>query len=211
MTGDTRSKAGRAVAAVLGVAFLVSALTGRADVLVRPWFTWVLIATGLALIAVAVWSPPAISAGATFALLLPVAVGLGLTPRVVGRVSNGEVGTASLSQRFGDPSNPLLSGKGGNVTLLQVRVAEQQVGRVYLAGRTVTLEAKVSGLRELSRSVIVCCAADARSLKLKEAGAPLPDTGTWVRVRGKLTAGNSGVVLVASKVTPIKVPSEPFL
>jgi hypothetical protein len=211
VSGEAPSKAGRAVAAVLGIAFLVSALSGRADVLVRPWFTWVLIATGLALIAVAVWSPPAISAGATFALLLPVAVGLGLTPRVVGRVSNGEVGTASLSQRFGDSSNPLLSGKGGNVTLLEIRVAEQQVGAVYLSGRRVTTEAKVSGDRELSRSVIVCCAADARTLKLTEAGAPLPDSGTWVRVSGRLAASKSGVVLVASKVAPIGVPSEPFL
>ena len=206
-----RGNRGRIVAALLGVAFIVSPLTGRSGLLVRPWFDVVMVITGVVLIAVACLSRPSISAGAAFMLLLPLAVGLGLTPKVVGRISNDTTGGSALGERFGDPSNPLVSGKGGRVTLLQIRLAEEQVGGVYLSGRHVSVEAKVGGPNELERSVIVCCAADARTVTLPTSGATLPRSGTWVRVSGKLVPRGSKTILRATKVERIGVPSGPFL
>ena len=201
----------RAAGAVLAVAFVATALTGRAQLLVRPWFVPILLATGLVVGLAVARTHVRLTPAAAFALLLPVAVGVSLTPAVVSHASQGAANVSDLASRIGDPANPLLAGKGGNVTLLQILLAEQQLGGVQLAGRPVTIEAIVAGPRSLERSVIVCCAADAQTVSMAEAGAPLPKVGSWVRVTGALTPVGTGVVLAARNVTKIATPSEPFL
>src|SRR5205823_3939140 len=127
-----------------------------------------------------------LSRSGAIALLAPVAVGLTLTPAVVGRVSTGPADLSTLTHRIGDASNPLVAGRGGPVTLLQILFAVQQVGGVALAGRPVTVDGIASGQRTLSRSVIVCCAADAQSISIAETGVVLPGGRHWVRVTGHL-------------------------
>jgi hypothetical protein len=201
----------RASTALLGAGFVVAGLTGRAQLLVRPWFVLILVATGVLLILAAAKGTRLLSTRSTYALLLPVAVGATLTPAIVSHASQGSANVANLSARLGDPGNPLLAGKGGNVTLLQILLAEKQEGGVALAGRPVTVEAIVVGQHRLERSVIVCCAADAQTVSLTESGTALPRSGSWVRVSGALTSVGNTVVLDARVVTRIPTPSEPFL
>jgi hypothetical protein len=198
-------------AVVAGAALVALVVMGRATLLVRPWFAPILVGTGVLVAAAAVRHRVELSRRAMVLLLAPVAVGVSLSPSVVGQVSQGAADPATLTQRLGDPANPLLAGKGGDVTLLQILLAEQQIGGVALAGRPVSLEAIVSGQHRLSRSVIVCCAADAQSVSVDETGAALPAKKTWVRVTGRLATRGDRTVLAATDVTPIPTPANPFL
>lgn len=202
---------GTAAAVTAGAALIALALTGRATLLVRPWFAPILLGTGVLIGAAALRHRVDLSRRGAVLLLAPVAVGLSLSPSVVGQVSQGTADPASLTQRLGDPANPLLAGRGGDVTLLQILLAEQQIGGIALAGRTVTVEAIVAGPHQLIRSVIVCCAADAQSVSVTEVGAALPASKTWVRATGTLAAHGDKTVLDVSSVTRIPTPANPFL
>jgi hypothetical protein len=203
--------AARATAVLLGLVFVASVVTGRSGLLVRPWFDVVLVGTGVVILIVAWNGVPSLSPAAMFLLLLPIAVALSVTPKVAGRISAGSNDLTGLGSRIGDSANPLARGRGGNVNLLQIRLAEQQVGSVYLSGRPVTVEARVTGPREVGRPAIVCCAADARLITLPVTGAKLPKKDSWVRLSGKLQARGTETVLHVAKVEPIKTPSEPFM
>ena len=205
------TRTGRAVAGLLAVALLGAVLTKRAELLVRPWFAWVFVATALLLAAVVVRTRIRVSPASAALLLLPVAVGVTLTPVLASRVSAGTAQPTTLAARIGDGSNPLLGGGGGAVTLLQILLAEQQVGGVALAGRLVQVEAVVGADHTLTRSVIVCCAADAQTVDLPESGPDLGPTGRWVRVTGRLAPVGTQLVLAATSVTTIPTPAEPFL
>ena len=205
------TRRGTVAATVAGAALVALVLTGRATLLVRPWFAPVLLATGLLVAVAALRHRVNLSRPGVVLLLAPVAVGLTLTPSVVGQVSQGTADVATLTQRLGDPANPLLAGKGGDVTLLQILLAEQQIGGVALAGRSVTVEAIASGPHQLSRSVIVCCAADAQLVSVPETGTTLPAKKVWVRVTGTLAAKGDKTVLEATNVTSIPTPANPFL
>lgn len=202
---------GTAAVAAAGLALVALVLTGRATLLVRPWFAPVLLGAGVLVVVAALRHRVELSRRGVVMLLAPVAVGLALSPSVVGQVSQGAADPATLTQRLGDPANPLLAGKGGNVTLLQILLAERQIGGVALAGRTVSVEAIVSGTHRLSRSVIVCCAADAQSVSVAETGAALPAAKTWVRVTGRLATRGDTTVLAATRITKIATPANPFL
>lgn len=201
----------RLILAALGVAFVTLAVSGRAVLFVRPWFVAGLVVTGLVVLLVAWRERPSVSPSTALLLMLPVAAGLTLTPSLVGRIPQGPATTSSLAARIGDAPNPLVAGRGGDVTLLQIMLAEQQLGGVYLAGRSVTVVATVAGPRTLSRSAIVCCAADARRIALSEVGASLPRVGVWVRVSGRLALRGQKVILDAATVARIPSPADPFL
>jgi hypothetical protein len=205
------NRLGRPVAAVIAVAFAAAVVTGRADLLVRPWFVWAFAATGALLGLVALRSRVDMSARAAAALMLPVAVGITLTPALASRGAQDAVLSAAPATRIGDGSNPLVQGSGGAVTLLQILQAEQQVGGVLLAGRPVQVDAIVAGPHLLERSVIVCCAADAQRIAVDEQGPVLSPAGHWVRVAGHLGAAGTQTLIVAASVTPIPTPADPFL
>ena len=207
----TSARAGRLVGSLLAAALVAAVATRRAELLVRPWFTWVLLATAALIAALVVRSRIRLTATSTALLLLPLAIGATLTPALAGRASSGVAPTAALGARIGDGANPLLEGRGGNVTLLQILLAEQQVGGVPLAGRSVQVEAIAADTHLLNRSVIVCCAADAQTIALPEQGPALGPRGHWVRVTGHLAEVGTRVVLVATAVAPIPTPAEPFL
>lgn len=205
------SVSARVAALVVAAGLAADALSGRAALLVRPWFVPVLLATALLAGWAAARMRDRLSPGAAFLLLLPVVVGASITPGVASRAAQASGAASSISARLGDRANPLLAGAGGHVTLLQILLAEQQIGNVALSGRDVTVEAMADGAHTLRRSAIVCCAADGQSITVGEAGPKLPARGTWVRVRGTLTAQGNRLVLTATRVDRIPTPSDPFL
>lgn len=203
--------ASRLVAGLLSAALVAGVVTRRSDLLVRPWFSWVLIGTALMLAAVAVRAKVSLSPRAAAALLLPLAVGVTLTPALASRATQDATLSTTPAARIGDGANPLVDGRGGNVTLLQILQAEQQVGGVLLAGRAVEVDAIVDGPHRLERSVIVCCAADAQRIAVNTQGIPLSPNGHWVHVTGHLGTVGTQTVIVATSVRPISTPADPFL
>jgi len=201
----------RWAAAALSAGLLVDAVTGRAELLVRPWFVPVLAAAGVALAAAAVRARGRMPLSGFLALLVPIAIGATLTPAVAGNAARASSTAATITSRLGDPSNPLLNGAGGHVTLLQILLAEQQGGGVVLSGRAVTVEAMAAGPHRLERSAIVCCAADAQAITLDETGPALPHPGTWVRVDGVLATVGDKTVLDVRHIVRIPTPTDPFL
>lgn len=205
------SRYGQWTLAALGTALIVCALSGRALLFVRPWFLLAVLGTGVVVLVVAWRGQAVVSPSAGVMLMLPLVAGLTLTPTLVGQASQGSVSASALAGRIGDGPNPLVDGRGGNVTLLQVLLAEQQVGGVYLAGRSISVVAIVRGPHELGRSAIVCCAADARTIALSASGTALPEVGTWVRVTGRLTMRGQRLILDAQDIQSVPTPTDPFL
>ena len=204
-------KHARVITGLLAVAFAGAVVTGRADLLVRPWFGWALLGTAVLLSAVAVRTKVTLSPRATAALLLPLAVGVTLTPALASRATQDAILSTTPATRIGDGHNPLVNGRGGEVTLLQILQAEHQIGGVLLAGRQVQVDAIVDGPRRLERSVIVCCAADAQRIAVGVTGISLSPNGHWVRVTGHLAASGTQTVIVATSVRQIPTPADPFL
>ena len=200
----------RVALAALGAAFVLGALTGRGALFVRPWFVPVLLGTGAVLLLVAWRGTVRMAPGTAVVLLVPVLVGLALPPAVAGRITTFAGTGTPVQARLGDGSNPLLAGRGGDVTILQVVLAEQQVGAVYLDGRDVRVDGVVDSGNRLTRLVMVCCAADARPVSIAVRGS-LPSKGTWVRVTGRLSAAGGGLSLQAQDVVTIPTPENPFL
>lgn len=201
----------RVITGALAVAFLAAVVTKRADLLVRPWFGWALVGTAGLLAAVALRTKLAMSPRATAALLLPLAVGLTLTPSLASRATQDATLSTTPAARIGDGNNPLVNGRGGQVTLLQILQAEQQVGGVLLAGRQVEVDAIADGPNRLERSVIVCCAADAQRIAVAVKGKSLSPNGHWVHVTGRLGTSGTQTVIIATSVRTIPTPADPFL
>lgn len=196
--------------ALMGAALVLAALSGRAGLYVRGYFVPVLAVTGVVLLVLAWRRPPHLSRRAWAVLGLPVVVAVGIGPHQAAALSQGQL-SGGFGARLGDGPNPLLSGRGGPVTLLQVELAAEQLGPVALLGRQVSVVAEVASPSSVQRLVMVCCAADARPVSLQVAEAHLPPTGRWVEIDGRLSAANGMVVLDGASVRSIPVPSEPIL
>jgi uncharacterized membrane protein YcgQ (UPF0703/DUF1980 family) len=81
-----------------------------------------------------------------------------------------------------------------------------------LADRNVILEGfstpSPSGGWNLTRLVIVCCAADALAIEVHVDGVPDPGTSTWAPVTGRWQAGSARVPAIqAAQVTITQQPS----
>lgn len=204
----------RAVQILTGVALLTAVLTGRIALFVRPWFIPVVAGTGVLLVVAALRTREngRLTFAASGLVLLPLLAGASLTPDLVGRMPppGAESAGAAIESRLGETHNPLLAGAGGEVTLLQVSLAERRLGAAALDGRAVVLEAMVADGQQLSRLVMVCCAADARPVTLRASG-PLPPAGSWVRAAGTLTADGNVLVLQLDAAYPIDTPKDPLL
>lgn len=200
-----------AVTAALGTGLFVAALSGRAGLFVRGYFVPVLAVTGMGLCAIAWLRPPRLSRLAALTLALPLVAGLTLGPSEAAHVSQGII-SGGLGARLGDGANPLLSGAGGSVSLLQVVLAEDQVGASALVGRHISVEAQVAGPHLVQRLVMVCCAADARPVTLATGGVRLPPAGTWVRLSGALSVSHDGAALLdIGQLQQIPTPGNPIL
>ena len=210
MTATRRWPAAVLVGA-LAAAFVAGVLTGRAPLFVRPWFTPVMATTGLVLAGVALRAGQRVRAEIAALVLVPVVVALALPAGVVGRAASTTASASDIGARLGDGDNPVLAGRRPDVTLLDIVLAERKVGGVYLAGRPVVVEAMVGPGPVLTRSVMVCCAADARPVSVPVRGAAVPAVSTWVRVRGRLAAEGNRLVVQADRVERIGTPSRPLL
>ena len=205
-----RSRSSRLVVGALGAGLIAAVASGRAGLYVRGYFVPVLAATGVALLVLSWVRPPHLSRSAWAVLLLPMVVAAGIGPRQAASVSQGQL-SGGLGARLGDGPNPLLDGRGGPVTLLQIDLAAEQVGPVALMGREVVVDAEVASPSSVERLVMVCCAADARPVTLRVQGAHLPAVGTWVALHGRLSASGGNVVLTPQAVRTIPVPAAPIL
>jgi hypothetical protein len=204
------SRSSRLVVAALGAGLVAAAGSGRAGLYVRGYFVPVLAGTGAGLLVLA-WlraSRPSPRAGAV--LLLPLVVAIGIGPRQAASVSQGQL-SGGLGARLGDGPNPLLAGRGGPVTLLQIDLAAEQIGPVALMGREVVVDAEVASPSSVERLVMVCCAADARPVTLTVHGAHLSAPGNWVELQGRLSASGGDVALTVDHARSIPVPAAPIL
>lgn len=204
-------RVGRLAPCLLGPGLLASVVFGRDQLFVRPWFAPVLVVTALALALLAIRSGVETSPTTTAVLLLPLVVGVSLSPGLVGRAQTGADGPAVVQTRIGEGQNRVLDDAGEEVSILDVVLAERQVGGVALDGRGVSVEGFVVAESRISRYVMACCAADARPVTLDVVGGELPPEGTWVRVRGFLRSEGADMVLRPQTVTAIPTPARPFL
>lgn len=198
---------------VTGVMFGAIAVTAMGAHLVRGWFLPVVGVTGVAILWCAKPAASRTGIAGSLVLLLPVAAWLGVVgqqPDVSGAPSAVSADSVGLQRRLGDAANPLLEGKGGSVSVLQVLLAVSQVGPAALDGRQVEIVGVSDGRSSISRLAMVCCIADARRMPLGVRGA-LPPAGGWVRVTGRLQAKDSSVVLVAEHASSVPTPSRPVL
>ncbi len=107
------------------------------------------------------------------------------------------------------------------LTLTEFTARVRQDEERSLAGRTVVMQGFVTpradGTWDLSRLLIACCAADARTLTVTVHGAAAPPADTWVRVTGAWhpggTFGTAGaaVALDVTEVVPTPAPPLPYL
>lgn len=204
-----RVAAGMAV----GLLFVVAAVSGMGAHLVRGWFLPVMAVTGLIVLACVPEAARRTTATGALLLLLPIGAWIGVVgqqPDVSSAPPVLAADGSTLGARLGDASNPLLSDRGGDVTVLQVMLAVAERGPAALDGRAVTVTAVSDGRGSISRLAMVCCIADARRVPLAVRGA-LPSNGLWVRVTGHLRVDGSSVVLVADKVHVIGTPDRTVL
>jgi hypothetical protein len=196
--------------AALGLALVAGSLFGRSQLFVRGYFIPVLAVTGIGLVLVAWLRPPRLSRLAVLTLGLPLVAGLAMGPSQAAHVNQGIL-SGGLGARLGDGANPLLSGGGGPVSVLQVALAEEQIGASALVGRQVSLEAQVAGAHLVERLVMVCCAADARPVTLATSGSRLPPNGSWVRASGTLSVGRGVIVFDIDRLARVATPANPIL
>ncbi|WP_175409640.1 TIGR03943 family putative permease subunit [Streptomyces sp. TRM64462] len=111
-----------------------------------------------------------------------------------------------------DRFDPLPSGDPVPLSLTDFIARAQQDEQRGLEGRTVLLEGFVTpgggGGWRVSRLVMSCCAADARSLTVAAYGAEAPPADTWVRVTGTWHA--PGAALDVATVERIPQPPVPY-
>lgn len=137
-------------------------------------------------------------AGPAWALALPILVLLAVAPPAIGANA-----VDSNSARAGNaPSRAaviadLPPGEKPEVSLLRVIQVAQPESGVDVEDRVVTvtgfLAPAVSGTGlDLARISILCCAADARTLRMHLVGAaPALAEGTWVQVEGTIAPGSA--------------------
>jgi hypothetical protein len=214
LAGKAAGHRARTVAvASVGLLFVAAAFTGTGGQVVRPWFLPVLGVAGALIVACAASVARQSTSTMALVVLLPLAAWLGVAgqqPAVSAAPLVAISADGGPQQRFGDRPNPLLSGPGGAVDILQVLVATSELGPAALDGKHVELTAVSDGSGSVSRLAMVCCIADARRVRLRVEGS-LPRKGQWVRVTGELRAGDSEIVLVAQRIQATRPPSRPVL
>jgi uncharacterized repeat protein (TIGR03943 family) len=161
-------------------------------------------------------------------LLLPLAVGLVVTPRVLGSGALGGEPVSSLLLTFAPGPAPApvampptprrpIDDTADLLAYLQ-EAGEAGVGqRVRALGSTLRSDTLGRGEFALLRYSIVHCVADARPVVLlvvAPLAPPLP-ADQWVEVDGVLgsreSAGGRLVTIAAERVTPVNEPPNPYL
>jgi len=165
--------------------------------------------------------------GLTYGLvLLPLALGLLVTPRALGSGALGGEGVAGLLLTFAPgsaapgaappPARPL-----ADVPDLLAYLRQAGIGGVGQRVRATGVVARSDALGTdevaLLRYVIAHCVADARPLALLVAGIPVAGSSPdqWVEVEGVLAVrerdGDRLVTIVAERMTVVEEPRNPYL
>jgi putative membrane protein len=159
-------------------------------------------------------------------VLVPLALGLLVTPRALGSGALGGESVAGLLLIFAPgaaapgaappPARPL-----ADVPDLLAYLRQAGIGgvgqRVRATGMVARSDALGADELVLLRYAIAHCVADARPLALLVAGAHAPGSAPdqWVEVEGVLAArereGDRLVTIVAERVTPVEEPRNPYL
>lgn len=202
--------ASRSVFALAGGGLIAAVVTDRGALFVRPWFLPVMLVAGVILVLASWATTHQLSASAASCLLLPLLVGVMIAPSRAADVFAADLTpSAELRPRLGEGDNPLLQG-ASQVTILDIALAEREVGRVLLVGRDVSVVGLVDDSDHISRPVMVCCAADARPVRLAVRGE-LGPPASWVRVSGKLAIRGGDLVLEPADIRQVPAPDRPFL
>ncbi|GAA2417436.1 TIGR03943 family protein [Streptomyces glaucosporus] len=128
--------------------------------------------------------------------------------------TSGDSGTAAEGMDFG----PLPAASPVPMTLTEFTLRVRQDRGQAVRGRSVRMTGFVTpdeggGGWHLTRIVFTCCAADARSVKVRIHGAPAPPANTWVSVTGTWHPGgilgtrSAAVALDARTVEEVPRPA----
>ncbi|XTP34040.1 TIGR03943 family putative permease subunit [Mycobacterium sp. TJFP1] len=137
--------------------------------------------------------------GIVWLLLVPVALLAFIVPPAIGPLTARTSVTAISTDVLRRPFPPLSDERAPEISLpdLLIRIAQDSAGTLDDRVVSVTGFTIKDGARtDLGRVVILCCAADAQLARIVLGGPAatsagnLPD-GTWVRVEGKVPAGQS--------------------
>jgi uncharacterized repeat protein (TIGR03943 family) len=141
-------------------------------------------------------------------LAIPILATL-IPPPALGASSIGRI--AALTMSAGTYTRPLRPGTP--VLTLSEFATRARYGHT-LTDRDVTLEGfsipSSSGGWNLTRLVIVCCAADALSVQVHVDGTADPGTNAWVRVTGRWEAGGGIPAIRAARLTVTQQPADPY-
>ncbi|MFN3003633.1 TIGR03943 family putative permease subunit [Mycolicibacterium wolinskyi] len=194
---------------LIGVSTAIIAATGAYTRYVKPSLLPYLVVTAVLLIALALAAivrdirghadshDHQHRPGVAWLLLIPIALLAFVVPPAIrpDAASVTEVSTDVLRRPF----PPLPDGAAPEVSLpdVLIRVAQDTAGTLDDRTITVTGFTMRDGDRtDLARVVIICCAADAQLARIRLSGPAAADVAsypenTWVRVEGKVPAGQS--------------------
>ncbi|MCV7290182.1 TIGR03943 family protein [Mycolicibacterium wolinskyi] len=194
---------------LIGVSTAIIAATGAYTRYVKPSLLPYLVATAVLLIALALAAivrdirghadshDHQHRPGVAWLLLIPIALLAFVVPPAIrpDAASVTEVSTDVLRRPF----PPLPDGAAPEVSLpdVLIRVAQDTAGTLDDRTITVTGFTMRDGDRtDLARVVIICCAADAQLARIRLSGPAAADVAsypenTWIRVEGKVPAGQS--------------------
>ena len=194
---------------LIGVSTAIISATGAYTRYVKPSLLPYLVATAVLLIALALAAivrdirghadshDHQHRPGVAWLLLIPIALLAFVVPPAIrpDAASVTEVSTDVLRRPF----PPLPDGAAPEVSLpdVLIRVAQDTAGTLDDRTITVTGFTMRDGDRtDLARVVIICCAADAQLARIRLSGPAAADVAsypenTWIRVEGKVPAGQS--------------------
>jgi uncharacterized repeat protein (TIGR03943 family) len=207
-----------------GVVFLKCWADGRLNILLHSIFHWLIFATGIALILLALvglrWLPQTGKKCSYWSIILLIITGLALIlfpPRpsfstLAANRSNIELGDSELSF-FSAPEQRSLTD--------WVRLINSYPDPELYAGDPVLVSGFVlatpAGPPEIARLLVRCCLADATPVGLPVSwpkNQPWPKPDQWLQIKGVMAVeshhGALRAVLIAKKIKQIKAPIRPL-
>ena len=214
--------------------------TGETARYLGPW-TWWVVPFGAATLAAATLASgvsalrsrrePAVlttrDAAGLLVLLVPI-LAVALVPKA-------QLGSAAALKKLGDQSRAAVVSRlaprvtpgkkvdanffsiaSANVDPKYAAVIGMKTGTpAHLIGFVIDSKKAPAGTFELGRFYIACCAADALPLTVpvdpSRLGAGVFKPDTWLDVTGSLSRREGRFVLVASRITPVEPPNNPYL
>ncbi|WP_420795929.1 TIGR03943 family putative permease subunit [Corynebacterium diphtheriae] len=213
------------IVGALGIAMTYLALTGRINNYLQPGFRPASLATGLVLVALALWSavrPNSFSSRRTsWFLLVPVCVVAVFAPAALGAATLNSSGvTRVVGNNLDDLALPKLAKDQLNpMTMEELITRFLRSDSATFDGTVVEVEgfasAAADGTWRLSRYKIYCCAADAMAYTATLETSTSMSSDQWYRVRGVVRVSSAHnpqfPVIEVHNLEAIDTPTEPYL